>query len=115
MTVSPDKTRLAAALAKIDDPEIVALLLDAYMAPIPEPALPAKPVQQTLITMDAPRPPKNQRRYWTTNEIYQLRAMVNGGESIAAMAQRFHRSDDAVKAAIERHINKNPAYQRRRR
>lgn len=114
MTTSPDKTRLAAALAKIDDPEIVALLLDAYMAPTPAPAPPAEPAQQTLITMDAPRPPKNQQRRWRTNEIYQLRAMVNGGETITAMAERFHRSERAVSAAIERHVRMNPVYRTKR-
>ena len=112
---SPDRQRLAAALAKLDDPHIIGLLLEAFQAPTtPDPT--PEPTQPQLIEDITPRPiARNVGRRWTTNQLYQLRAMVNGGNSVDEIARHFGRTESGVKCAIERHIHHNPTYSHQHR
>ena len=93
---SPDRQRLAAALAKLDDPHIIGLLLEAFQAPTaPDPT--PEPTQAQLIEDITPRPiARNVGRRWTTNQLYQLRAMVNGGNSVEGVVHyvSFERAAD---------------------
>ena len=119
---SPDTTRLAAALAKLDDPEIITLLLEVVLPKQMTDTRPDEPVQQELLghiqtrsNTGPDRSAPNAKRNWTQNQIYQLRAMHHGGASFDEMAQRFGRSRRSVETAIQRHVLKNPRYQHRGR
>jgi hypothetical protein len=106
---SPDMTRLAAALAKLDDPDIIELLLEAYR-PTPTPAPQAAPVQGELLGHIQDR---NQRRIvparragspWTRAEREQLRRMLVEQKPLAEMATRLGRSERSVTSAVEKHF-----------
>lgn len=121
---SPDMNRLAAALAKLDDPDIIALLLEAY-TPTAEPItiaeptpLGAEPVQEELLghiqDRSIRRPDRsapNANRFWTQQQIFRLRAMYNGNATTEEMAQQFGRTRRSIETAIQRHVLKDPRYQ----
>lgn len=104
---SPDTTRLAAALAKLDDPEIITLLLEAYR-PSVQPtvvtmnATPAKPVQQELLghIQDRKRwtmePTRRRGRRWTRSEEMHLTSLYNAGHDDAEIGAALGRSRQAV-------------------
>ena len=106
---SPDTTRLAAALAKLDDPEIITLLLEVVlpkqMRDEPSPPSPTspRPVQQELLGHIQSRPGgKLDRsharagRVWTRAEVATLRAMLNGGSDVDTIAAQMRRSRKSI-------------------
>lgn len=111
---SPDTTRLAAALAKLDDPEIITLLLEVVLPKQMTDTTPAEPVQQELLGHIQSRrephtvPARNARRVWRTNQIMQLRAMHNAGMAHEEIAEKMGRSTKAVRCAIDRYIRMTP-------
>ena len=117
---SPDMNRLAAALAKLDDPEIITMLLEAYTpASVPAaPAPPAEPVQQELLGHIQQRierhavPARNAKRVWKANQLMQLRALYNAGQPEEVIAEKMGRSPKAIRCAIDRYIRKTPGTQR---
>lgn len=107
---SPDKARLAAALAKIEDTDVIELLLDAYMKapsqPSPPPA--TQPVQPELLGHIQDR---HQRKLvktrragspWTRGERDQLRRMLTEQRPLADICHQLGRSERSITSACEK-------------
>jgi len=107
---SPDMTRLAAALAKLDDPDIIELLLDAYRpTPTPAPAPQAQPIQpellghiQSRVTRRLNTKPSKAGQPWSNLDRLVMIRMLNQGASLDDICEKLGRSHKAIESATEK-------------
>lgn len=100
--MTTDLNKLATAIAKIDDPEIIAMILRA--------AVPTQPQPTATITPRRTRAPRGKVRTansygrWTEAEIERLRELVAAGKSSRTIGSIIGRSPKSVDHARRKFV-----------
>jgi hypothetical protein len=90
--VTTDLNKLATAIAKIDDPEIIAMILRAAVPDqIPLPKIEPRPQQPRTLS-----PEPRARARWSQQEIDEVRDLLAAGHSPAVIAEITGRTTKAI-------------------